>query len=521
MKKRVLAVIAAGLMAAGSVVQAEELKMAFADNLSSLDPQLNNFAGDRSADMFFFDMLVNNYDNKLLPGLASEWKNTGPTTWEFKLRPDVKWSDGTPLTAADVIFSVERIQKGVPGSVAPFTGYVRTIKSVKESTPGTLVFETSIPNPGLPLNLASVHIVQKKAVENASSDDFNSGKALIGTGPYKLVSYTPGAGFQVEANPQYWGQKPLWDTVSYRYVANAATRSTALLSGDVDVIDKVSVADLQKLRNEPKVSVFAYNGLRVLLLQPSFNPKPNKFITDTSGKPLDKNPLLDVRVRQALSLAINREAIADRILQGSVTVADQWMPKDSIGYNPDIKPIAFDAQKAKDLLKEAGYPDGFNLTVHVPTDRYPLAPETIQAVAQFWTRIGVKTQVSVVPWAVYSSAAKKNDYAMSVIAWGNGTGEGSYAMVNILATVNPEKGLGASNWGHYSSQKLDDYLKQATEEFDDAKREKIMQDAAKSVSEEVGVIPLFHYKNIWAARKGLVVKPLSSDRTLPVMVTKE
>ncbi len=141
--------------------------------------------------------------------------------------------------------------------------------------------------------------------------------------------------------------------------------------------------------------------------------------------------------------------------------------------------------------------------------------------AQFWSRIGVKTQVSVVPWAVYSSAARKNEYAMSVIAWGNGTGEGSYAMVNILATVNPEKGLGASNWGHYSSQKHDDYLKQATEEFDDAKREKIMQDAAQVVSDEVGVIPMFHYKNIWAARKGLVVKPLSSDRTVPVMVTKE
>lgn len=162
MKKRVLAAIAASLLAAGNMAHAEELKIAFADNLSSLDPQLNNFAGDRSAGLFFFDMLVNNYDNKLLPGLATEWKNTSPTTWEFKLRPDVKWSDGTPFTAQDVIYSIERIRK-VPGSVAPFTGYVRTIKSVTEKEPGTLVFETTIPNPGLPLNLASVHLVQKKA----------------------------------------------------------------------------------------------------------------------------------------------------------------------------------------------------------------------------------------------------------------------------------------------------------------------------------------------------------------------
>lgn len=521
MKKRLLAIVAAGVLSAGSLAQAEDLKIAFADNLSSLDPQLNNFAGDRSAGLFFFDMLVNNYHNKLLPGLATSWKNIDPNTWEFKLRQGVKWSDGQPFVADDVVFSINRLINKVPGSVAPFTGYVRTIESVTVQDPETLIIKTNVPNPDLPLNLASVHIVSKHGTENASSEDFNSGKALIGTGPYKLSSYTPGARIVAEKNPGYWGEQPIWDKVDYAYTANAASRTAALLAGDVDVIDKVSVSDLPKLQKEPKVNVFAYNGLRVFLLQPSFNPAVNKYITDNNDKPLDKNPLLDVRVREALSLAINREAIADRILQGGVTVASQWMPEGSIGYNPDIKPIAFDAAKAKALLAEAGYPDGFKLTVHVPTDRYPLAPETVQAVAQFWTRIGVKTHVEVVPWAVYSSAARKNEYAMSVIAWGNGTGEASYAMVNILATVDPDKGLGASNWGHYSSEKLDGYLTQVTAEFDDAKREALMRDAAVAVSEEVGIIPLFHYKNIWAAKKGLVVKPLSSDRTVPAMVTKE
>ncbi len=520
MKKHVLTLVASSLLAMGSLAHAEELKIAFADNLSSLDPQLNNFAGDRSAGLFFFDMLVSNYYNKLLPGLATEWKNIDPTTWEFTLRPDVKWNDGKPFTAEDVLFSIERIRK-VPGSVAPFTSYVRTVESVSIKDPQTLVFKTTTPNPSLPLNLASVPIVSKHGTENASSEDFNSGKALIGTGPYNLVSFTPGDRFVAQTNPNYWGEKVLWDKVDYKYTANAASRTAALLSGDVDVIDKVSVSDLAKLQSDPKVSVFAYNGLRVMLLQPSFNPEPSKFITDASGKPLEKNPLLDVRVRKALSLAINREAIADRILQGGVTVANQWMPDGSIGYNPEIKNIAFDAEQAKALLAEAGYPDGFNLTVHVPTDRYPLAPETIQAVAQFWTRIGVKTSVEVVPWAVYSGAANKNEYAMSVIAWGNGTGEASYAMVSILATNNPDKGMGASNWGRYSNAKHDELLAKTTAEFDDAKREEIMREAATVVMDDVGIIPLFHYKNIWAAKKGLVVKPLSSDRTVPVMVTKE
>lgn len=520
MKKRIMAILAASLLSTGGLAHADTLKMAFSDNLSSLDPQLNNFAGDRSAGLFFFDMLVHNFNNKLLPGLATGWKNVDENTWEFTLRTDAKWSDGQPFLAEDVVYSLERVRK-VPGSVAPFTGYVRTVESVSIKDPETLIIKTTVPNPDLPLNLASVHIVSKHGTENASSEDFNSGKALIGTGPYKLVSYTPGDVLVAEKNDLYWGPAPIWDKVDYKYTANAASRTAALLSGDVDVIDKVSVSDLAKLEKDPKVSVFAHNGLRVFLLQPSFNPEPNQYITDNVGKPLATNPLLDQRVREALSLAINREAIADRILQGGVTVANQWMPAGSIGYNPEIKNIDFDAAKAKALLTEAGYPEGFKLTVHVPTDRYPLAPETIQAVAQFWTRIGVQTNVEVVPWAVYSGAARKNEYAMSVIAWGNGTGEALYAMVNILATPDAEKGLGASNWGRYSSEKLDGYLKQATAEFDDAKREALLQEAAVAVSEEVGVIPLFHYKNIWAAKKGLVVNPLSSDRTVPVMVTKE
>lgn len=520
MKKLLVASLVAGLLSSAAFAQENNLKIAFADNLSSLDPQLNNYAGDRSAGLFFFDMLVGNYHNQLLPSLATEWKNIDPTTWQFSLREGVKWSDGEPFMAEDVVYSIERI-RNVPGSVAPFTGYVRTIDSVTILDPNTLEIKTNVPNPDLPLNLASVPIVSKHATENASSEDFNSGKALVGTGPYTLVSYTPGERIVAQKNPNYWGEAPIWDKVDYTYTANAASRTAALLAGDVDVIDKVSVSDLPKLEKDSKVDVFAYNGLRVFLLQPSFNPKSNDFIKDNAGKPLEKNPLLDVRVREALSLAINRDAIADRILQGGVTVANQWMPEGAIGYNPEIPAIDFDPERAKALLAEAGYPEGFQISVHVPSDRYPLAPETVQAVAQFWTRIGVKTNVEVVPWAVYSSSARKNDYAMSVIAWGNGTGEASYAMVNILATPNAEAGLGASNWGHYSSEKLDGSLKDVTAEFDPAKREAIMQQAAKTVAEEVGVIPLFHYKNIWAAKKGLVVKPLSSDRTVPVMVSKQ
>lgn len=523
MKKTLLSsLLAVTLLAAATSAQtqAQTLNIAFADPLSSLDPQLNNHAGDRSVDLHFWDLLVENNYNKLQPGLAVSWKNIDPKTWEFKLRNNVKWQDGTPFTAADVIFSYQRA-RSVPGSVATFAGYLRTVESVTAKDPLTLIIKTNIPNPDLPLNLASVHIVSKHIGEKSSTENYNSGVAEIGTGPYKFVAYTPGDRVVMERSNDYWGARPIWEKVNYRYINNAAARTAALLSGDVDVIDKVSVSDLAKLKQSPNVKVFPYNGLRVLLLQPSFHQGANPYITDNNGKPLEKNPLLDVRVRQAMTLAINRKALVDRILQGAATEANQWMPADTFGYNPDIKNIPNDVSQAKKLLAEAGFPQGFKLTIHVPNDRYPQAPETAQAIAQFWTRAGIKTQVEVLPWSSYAARANKNEFAVSMLAWGNGTGEASYALVNVLATVDGKKGLGASNWGHYSNPAIDKALTDSTAEFDTAKREAILRQAAKIVSDDAGVIPLYHYQNIWAAKKGLKVTPVSSDRTTAMMVTQD
>ncbi|WP_458763956.1 ABC transporter substrate-binding protein [Cupriavidus basilensis] len=509
----------AAMLCAGAAC-AQSLSIAFADPLSSLDPQLNNHAGDRSVDLHFWDLLIENKDNKLQPGLALSWKALDDKTWEFKLRRDVKWQDGKPFGAEDVIFSYQRA-RNVPGSVASYAGYLRTIESMNAKDPYTLVIKTNIPNPDLPLNLASIHIVSKHVGEKSSTEDYNSGRAMVGTGPYKFISYTPGDRVMMARNDGYWGGKPAWQQVSYRYINNGPARTAALLSGDVDVIDKVSVSDLAKLKQSPNISVFPYAGLRVMLLQPSFKPGPNPYITDNAGKPLDKNPLLDVRVRRALSLAINRQAVVGRILQNTASVANQWMPKNTFGYNPEVKDIPFDPEQAKKLLAEAGFKDGFKLTIHAPNDRYPQGPETAQAVAQFWTRIGVKTQVEVVPWSVYSGRANKNEYAVSMLAWGNGTGEASYALVNVLATVDAKKGLGASNWGHYSNPAVDKALDESTAEFDVPKREAILRRSVKLVSDDVGVLPLYHYQNIWAARKGLRVAPMTSDRTAAMMVTRD
>jgi len=519
MKRLTLSALTSALLGASIAVSAQTLSIGFADPVSSMDPQLNNHAGDRSVAMHFFEQGVTNTRNTLVPTLFESWKPLDDKTWEFKVRKGIKWQDGVEFTADDLIFSYTRA-RAVPGSVATYAGHLRTVESLNAPDPYTLIVKTNVPNPDMPLNFASVHVVSKHVGETATTADYNSGKAMVGNGPYKFVSYTPGDRIVMERNDTYFGDKAQWQRVNYRYINNAAARTAALLAGDVDVIDKVSVADLARLEKAPNISVYPYNGLRVLLLQPSFNPAPSPFITDNADKALDKNPLLDVRVRQALNLAINRKTIISRVVQGAATEANQWMPAGTIGYNPDIKDIAYDPDQARKLLAEAGFPDGFKLTMHVPNDRYPQGPETAQAVAQFWTRVGVKTQVEVVPWAVYSGRTRKNEFAVSMLGWGNGTGEASYAMVNILATVDPKRGLGASNWGHYSSSQFDALLAASASEFDVPKRQALMRDAAKVVSDDAGIIPLYHYKNIWAAKKGLKVEPITSDRTAAMMVTR-
>ncbi|WP_426955578.1 ABC transporter substrate-binding protein [Muricoccus radiodurans] len=506
--------------AQGGAAPGGRLTIAFGDPVSSIDPQLNNFGGDRSVDLHAFDLLVENRNGALRPGLAESWRLLDKTSWEFTLRRGVTWHDGRPFTADDVIFSYRRAPD-VPGSAASFAGYLRDITGLEAPAPHRLIVRTGGPAPLLPLNLASVHIVARHAAEGATSADFNAGRAAIGTGPYRFVSYVPGDRITFRRNDVYWGGRPDWDEVVIRLVPNAAARTAALLAGDADVIERASVADAENLGRRQDVRVFAHPGLRVLILCPNPAPGPNAFLRAADGSALPDNPLRDPRVRRALSLALDRRGLADRLLQGQAVPAGQWMPEGSFGYEPSLPAPAPDADAARRLLAEAGLPDGFRLTLHVPTDRYVRGPETAQAVAQMWTRIGVRTTVENMPWATFSARAAAGEFAMPVLAWGNGTGEASYALVNVLGSYDPAAGRGSSNWGRYANPEVDRLLEAAVRELDDARREAILRESARVVMGETGIIPVFHYRNLWAARRGLTVSTLVSDRTAAMMVRRE
>src|SRR3546814_826901 len=228
---------------------------------------------------------------------------------------------------------------------------------------------------------------------------------MIGTGPYKFVEWVKGDRIVLEANPDYWGGKPQWDRVEFKPISSGPARVAALLAGDVDVIDVVPTVDIRKLKKNKDVVLSSGVSNRIIYLHMDQQRDKTPFVTTKDGAPLDKNPLKDIRVRRAISKAINREAIVDRVMEGAAIPAGQLLPEGFFGVHPNLPPEKYDPDGAKKLLKQAGYPDGFGLTIHGPNDRYINDAKIAEAVAQMLTRIGIPTTVDTMPKSVYFTPA--------------------------------------------------------------------------------------------------------------------
>ena len=484
---------------------AQTLTMAVGAPVTSLDPHYHQLSPNNAVSDMIFDKLVNtDAQSRNIPGLATEWHVVGPTTWEFKLRPNVRFHNGNAFTAEDVAFTIARLPN-VPNSPASFAVYSRPITRVEIVDPLTIRFHTAQPYPLLPLDMTNVRIVDKETTENATTEDFNALRAAVGTGPYRAVSYRNGDRIEFVRNDAYWGPKPAYERVNYRMITNDASRTAALLAGDVDFVDQVPTTDLVKLRNDQRISLSETVGLRLVFLGLDHLRGPNEnspFITDNDGKPLGRNPLRDVRVRRALSMAVDRQAIVERLMEGAATPAGQFLPPGVTGHVPDVQPTRYDPEGARRLLAEAGYPNGFRIQLNGPNDRYINDGRIIQAIGQTWTRIGVRTAVEGQTWAVFVGRAARQEFSAHLIGWGSNP-DGSHPLRNILATVNAEKGWGASNRGRYSNPEVDRLLEASLTELDEEKRQKLVLDAERIAAEDVAVIPIHIQTNIWAMRRGI------------------
>jgi peptide/nickel transport system substrate-binding protein len=274
----------------------------------------------------------------------------------------------------------------------------------------------------MPSDMTQVAIISKGAAK-ASTDDFNSGKAAIGTGPYKLVRYTKGDRIELARNDAYWGGKTPWEKVTLRLLPQDASRVAALLSGDVNVIENVPTSDVANLRKDKRVAVFRTVADRLIYLHMDSDRDVSPFVTDKAGKPLAKNPLKDPRVRKAISKAINRPAMVDKVMEGEAVPAGQLVPEFLFGATKNLKVEAFDPEGAKKLLAEAGYPEGFGLTIHAPNNRYVNDAKVAQAVAQMLSRIGIDTKVVAMPSATYFTQATDLKFSFMLLGWSTGTGE--------------------------------------------------------------------------------------------------
>jgi peptide/nickel transport system substrate-binding protein len=511
--------LALAMSGAPLVLQAAPLSMAIGGAITSIDPHFYNASPNNTVAMHIFDRLTEMSPNiELGPGLATSWKALSDNEWEFKLRDGVKWHDGKPFTADDVAFTLQRAPN-VPNSPSGFGGFLRAIDAVEVVDPLTVRIKTKGASPNLPRDLAFVAVVSRHVGENATTEDYNSGKAAIGTGPYKLVSYTPGDRVEFVRNEDWWNTKPEWDKVTLRVISNPGARVAALLSGGVDVIDTPPATDLPRLEKDDKISVFSTDGVRLIYV--SFDRSRDgdvPGVTDNDGKPLGKNPFNDVRVRQALNHAVNREALASRVMQGTAVPTGQWLPEGLYSYAPNVEVPKFDIEAAKKLLADAGYPNGFKMALATPNDRYPNDAATAQAVASMWSRAGVQTSVDALPWSSYSPRRAKQEFASGLAGWGSTTGEAGYFLVNILGTYDPATRSGPGNSSRYSNAELDALRDKALTTLDDAAREKLLIEAITLASKDSSMVPLYMLRNFWGVREGLEIDPRKDERTLAVNI---
>jgi peptide/nickel transport system substrate-binding protein len=507
----------AGLLAtltlAALCSQAQTVTVGLAADITSADPHYHLVWSNMNVSEHVFNRLIERNDQaRMLPGLALSWRALDDTTWEFKLRPNVTFHDGSPFTADDVVFSIERVAsiKDSPGS---FTIYTKAITGMTVVDPLTVRFKTAAAHPLLPAEMTSIAIVSKKAASGATTADFNSGKAAIGTGPYKLVRYARGDRIEMTRNDAYWGKKPQVQNLVFKILPNDAARVAALLSNDVQIIEALPVADLKRLTGNADVSVIQRASSRVIYLNVDSGRDQSPFVTDKDGKPLAANPLKDVRVRKALSKAIDRDLIRSRVMEGASRPTAQLMIPGLSGYSEALKAEPVDIEGAKKLLADAGYPNGFSLTLHGPNNRYVQDDQILQTVAQMLSRVGITAKVDAQPAAMFFPKQNKGEYSLSLTGWGSGTFEASSPLRALIATPDKDKGLGTFNSGRYSNAKVDELIDKATRTINDAEREALLQQATEAAMADQALIPLHHQVNLWAARKPLSYGGRADERT--------
>lgn len=499
--------------------QAETFRGGLKLSPTSMDPHFR-LSGEqsilRALHARFVDMTP---DGKPTPGIAESWRTIGDgTVWEFRLRADAKFSDGSPITAEDVAYSLARVPT-ITGSAGAYHIFVRAITGTEVKDARTIHIRTAQPYPFMVEDMTEIAVLSRTLGPEIRTADFNAKNVRVFSGPYGLADYRFGEFVEMRRNPHWFGAAPAFEVANFKVIASDASRMAALLSGDVQAVDEVAVPDIARLRRDANLNVTQIAGMRVMYVAMDMDRDVSPFVRDANGQPMTRNPLKDARVRQALSLALNRQAIVDRVMEGAATVATNLLPDGTPGTSANLRVVQQDIERARRLLAEAGYPNGFQITIHATNDRYPNDEKVAQAIAQFWTRIGVRTEVQTMPNAAYFPAASRQTF--SVMAAQYGADNVSYAYRALVHTFDRERGLGTANRTRHSSPRADAIVAQALVEMDETKRNALFAQAADiAIGQEAIIHMVYHPAYVYAARRPLSVTPYYNGAFLPQAVRR-
>ena len=448
------------------------------------------------------------------PDLAESWRAATPTEIHFSLRRNAVFHDGTPVTARDVVASFQRMRT-IPNATSPYTGAITSLQDIRAEGDHTVVVTTTRPDPALVYGLAYIAIIPAARAQ-ATSEDFNTGRGVIGSGPYRFVSYAAGDRLVLERNPSYFGSAPRWDRVTFRFIPDDAARVAALLGGDVDLIDFVPPRLVERIRAAPNAELHTGPSDRPIYMIMDTERDDSPFVRDTAGRRMTRNPLKDRRVRQALSLAMDRSLMARRVMEGTATPANQPTAPHFAYFNRALPAAEFNLAQARRLLTEAGYPNGFSLTIHCTNDRYVNDDRVCQAVGQMLARVGIQVEVVALPRTVFFPNATNHgpEARYSFFMLGYASSGDAAQMPNTLHSFDRARRLGTWNLGHYSNPQVDEAIQRGLEAATLEERYAAYSEAMRIAMEDVALIPLYVQSVVVATRRGLSFTTWANERTI-------
>jgi peptide/nickel transport system substrate-binding protein len=507
------ATVLCAVAATSFVASAQTLRVANQGDSLSMDPHSLNESLQLSVTGNAYEgLVIRNKDLSLAPGLATSWKQTSPTVWRFELRKGVQFHDGTPFTADDVVFSFNRTQ--ADGS--DMKSYTNDFKEVRKINDFVVEIETKTPFPILPdvislvymmsrkwceTNQATKPVDRRKGIENAASFRAN------GTGPYRVRERQPNVRTTFVRNGTYWGKiEGNVQEVIYTPIGNDATRVAALLSGEVDVMEPVPVQDIERVNANAATKVLVGPEMRTVFL--GMDQKRDELLySNVKGK----NPFKDKRVRQAFYQAIDIDGIKKTVMRGASSPTALLIGPGINGFQAEQnKRLPYDPEAAKKLMAEAGYPNGFEVAMNCPNDRYVNDSRICQAVAANLSRINVKINLQAETKGTYFPKVLRRDTSFYLLGWTPATYDAHNALNALVACVD-DKGAGQFNLGAYCNPKVDELTKKIQSETDKTKRNAMIKEAFDIHNADVGHLPLHQQSLAWGTSKKVELVQLADN----------